>query len=124
MVDQLEWQSNAGIAEIFSHDPCCRDKRSDLHFYYVWNKADNRALVLALTPDCALYLARRAGHIKAKGNGIAGLAPPGIWGGDDAYSGSLRRARSEGCAGFIKRVGDFATMPEAGRVFPPLSSVG
>ena len=113
----------AGIAEVLKHVPCCSEENNNQKFYQVWNTANNKILVIATSQECALYLARRSGHIKADANGLAAEAPGDLTSADNPFAGSLRRALKAGRAGCIKRVGDFATIPLSGLVFAPIASI-
>lgn len=79
-------------------------------------------LVIASSRECALYQARREGHMKADANGVAYEAPD-MAVPNESFAGSLRRALKAGHAGCIKRVGEFATIPSKGLVFTPIASV-
>lgn len=121
-LENLKAESKAAIAETLKHDPCCQQPNENQTLFYVWNTANNKLLVLATSPDCAVYLARRSGHIKANANGVAREVPSELASEDNAFAGSLRRALKAGEAGCIKRVGDFATIPLKGRVYSPIAS--
>lgn len=119
IVDKLK----DSVDEVLRHTECCTQPYSDQKLYQVWNTANKKILVIASTKECAIYLSRCAGHVKADTNATAVEAPKEILNDNNAFAGSLRRAVRAGEAGCISRVGDFATIPSKGLVFMPISGV-